>query len=721
MTHWSLYLRAGLKHPPHVSIAKAFGLGLRIGRQALSRRQDWRAPTFLARAPDGALRRRIRLPDGPLSADDQIVLAQSTSQYLANRFDLLGSGWRHVHHGAACLGLEGHRFPDGPTVIADSEGHWLAGRINAANLSESQRLWRLVRQPYVPIDWQLDFKSGYRWSERTHFLDVRYGHALGADVKVPWELARMQHLPRLAIAYRVAAAGGRHFSAPARYAEVFRNQIIDFIATNPPRFGVNWACAMDVAIRIVNVLVALDLFIDAGATFDSPFLDLIRRSVAEHGRHVLENLEWAEANRGNHYFADIVGLLFAAAYLPLSPETDAWFSFAAKEFIAEGAAQFLADGGNIEGSTAYHCLCGEFLAYGAALLLGIDEQEMEALARPQSALRVRPPQCAGGLPFHNLSPGQISPLPASLFATLAAAARLARDATKPNCEIVQWGDNDSGRLLKLQPVSTDGTSENTLDRRAFVAAAAALTAQKELEDWAGRRPEGNLAQALARGRAAPVAASRSERGIGESSLEAILASIQTLAPESRRIVEIPVRAGVFEALERVAYPQFGHYAFVSPSLFLAIRCPQRGFGAAPGHAHDDLLAVELQIDGRDMLADPGTFLYTPLPGERNRYRAAEAHSVPRPAGNGRADLSRGLFEISAVPGAQCLFFGPQGFAGEAFGPGWRTIRVLLCDGDRIIISDGCLTGPLAPLAAKECLPFFCRGYGSKTAHSPRAC
>ena len=736
MTHWLLYLRAGLRSPPHVTIGKAVRLGARIAGQRYSRRRDLHRPTFLAHAPDGALRRRIHLDQWSMSPDDEIFLAQATSQYLGHRFDLLGSGWSQVHHGVDCPGLSDHRFPPGPIVEADGEGRWLSGRVNAANLGECQRIWRLIRQPYVPIDWQLDFKSGYLWSALTHFRDVRYGDALGADVKVPWELARMQHLPQLALAYRFAAAGKPGFAAPARYAETFRNQIIDFIATNPPRFGVNWTCAMDVAIRAVNILVAFDLFIDAGATFDAEFLDLVRRSVAEHGHHVLGNLEWAEANRGNHYFANILGLLFAGAYLPRSSEIDAWFSFAVREFIAESAAQFLPDGGNIEGSTAYHCLCGEFLLYGLALLLGIEEEETQTLLRPQRGLHIRPPQSTAGLTLHDIAPGQVSPLPNALFATLAAAARLSRHATKPTHDIVQWGDNDSARLLKLRPAWTraadergetkdapvspaDSIVENTLDRRAFVAAAAALTRQKQQEDWAGRWMETNIVRALARGRAGPVAASQTTGDIGESNLIDIVASIHSLAPESRRMTEIPVPPGIFEGVERFAYPHFGHYAFLSSRIFLAIRCPQREFGAAPGHAHDDLLAVELQVEGRNVLADPGTFVYTPLPDERNRYRAAEAHSVPRAAKGGGADISRSLFEISAVPGAQCLFFGKHGFAGEAFGPGWRTIRVVLCETDRILIVDGCPTGPLAPLAARQILPSFCRGYGAKTSDSPR--
>ena len=723
MRRWPSYFRAAARHPPHVAAFKALRLGLRLGGESLARLRDAWTPSTLPQAPAGPLRQRIRLETPAPSAQWDARLAEAAAHYCAHRFDVLGSGWIAVRHGADCPGLAGHRFAPGPRVAADADGAWLAGRINAANLAESRRLWRLIGTPYAPIDWQLDFRSGWRWSERTHFRDLRYGDVAGADVKIPWELARLQHLPQLALAYRRAAAGAPGFAAPATYQAALRSQVLDFVATNPPRFGVNWACAMDVAIRAVNLLIALDLFRDAGAVFDAAFLEVVARATAEHGRHLLANLEWAESGRGNHYLADIVGLLFVAAWLPRDAETDAWLAFAAREFVAESAAQFLDDGGYGEASTGYHRLGGELLAFGAALLLGLEPAEAQALARPQRRLAVRPPQAPPLAPPRDSGAQPLWPLPPALVETLAAAARLTRDATKPTGDVVQWGDNDSGRLIKPEPPAraADGRlGENALDHRGFVAAAAALTAQKDLGDWAGPRIEADLARALARGRAAAGAARAGAAEIAESGLEDLLATIERLPPDSRRKRAFAIAPELWEGVRRAAYPRFGHYAFVGPRLFLAIRCPARDFGDAPGHAHDDALAVELQIDGVDALTDPGSFVYTPLPAERNRYRAAAAHSVPRPASGSGADLARGLFEIAAVPGAQCLFLGDRGFAGRAFGPGWMTIRVVSCHSDRIEIVDASSTGPLAPLAEAQDLPLVCRGYGAKTAHSPRA-
>ena len=49
--------------------------------------------------------------------------------------------------------------------------------------------------------------------------------------------------------------------ARAECAREFRDQVLDFIATNPPGFGIHWLRPDEIAIRVVNWLVARDLFV----------------------------------------------------------------------------------------------------------------------------------------------------------------------------------------------------------------------------------------------------------------------------------------------------------------------------------------------------------------------------------------------------------------------------------------------------------------------------
>lgn len=728
------YVRAGLRYPPAVAVRKAAALAYRLARQRRSRWYALRSPTFAPTAVPVELRRRIRLDGSLFSAEAYERASRCTSYYLDHLFDLLGSGWVQVRHGMTCAGLEGYCFPAGPPVQADPEGEWLRGRVSEANLPESRRIWSLVEPPYTPIDWQLDFKSGHRWSELTYFLDIRYGKRRGADIKVPWELARLQHLPQLALAYRreQVTSGG----AATRYMQEFRNQILDFIATNPPQFGVNWGCAMEVALRIANILAALDLFVDAGAQFDAPFLQLVARSSIEHGRHVFENLEWSDQYRGNHYLADIVGLLFVSCYLPRCPLADTWLRFAAGEFIGEATEQFLPDGGNIEGSTSYHRLSGELILFGSALLLGLDEAELAAFLTPP-AIETGYPHRLRPLKVRPLSDGRISALPEKVLETLVAAGELTRDVTKPSGEVVQWGDNDSGRLFKYSPswalsvVVSDQLDEaattaairppreNHLDHRSFVAGVAALSGRRDLANWAGSWMEATVAYALAGGRKIKITARPPDPPRPRIALPAYHKFANRQHDPSIRVTKFCVPSGALVGLRTVAYPYFGHYAIIGERFFLAIRCPHNDGGRAAGHMHDDALSMELQVDNYDLIRDPGTFVYTPLPEERNQYRAAGAHFAPRILEKPSADFSNGLFEIDLLAYCRCNAFGPNGFAGEIRGNGWSIRRVVVLGEDHVMVFDEAVPGPLAPLPAQSSLPRACIGYGIKTDCSPR--
>jgi hypothetical protein len=723
------YLARALTLPVHVAAYRALGLAVRVARQHAGRRRDHWRPTLLDDQGKalGALRWRVNGGRLQLPRESLESLAKTSALYLQHRFDLLGSGWVEVRHGLAAGGLDGHCFQPGPMVAPDPDGRWLEGRLNPANLERAKRVWRFVRHPYVPIDWQLDFKSGYRWMERRHFRDIRYGDRAGADVKVPWELSRLQHLPQLALAFRLAAEHPERFAPPERYRCEICNQVLDFVATNPPRFGVNWACAMEVAIRVVNILVAVDLLRDGGAALEKSFLDMVQFTVRDHARHILANLEWSPERRGNHYLVDIIGLLFAAAYLPRDSEVDAWAGFALRELLNEIEQQFLADGGNIEASTGYHRLSAEAVLFAAALVLGFDDDEIAAYCGSHPPLNIRAAQPSGVLPLHDVGDRR-TVLHPSVFATVVKAAALSRDATKPDGCVVQWGDTDSGRLLKLQPAwryeagsgAEAGWREDPLDHRSFIAGCGTLMRQPDLAAFAGHWVDVDVLTALARNRRVTPDPGPALEHHGTSKPDFDLKSwaANTAFIGRRRVTEIELPGGCLQGVVRAAYPEFGHFVFRGPRFFLAVRCPAI-IPPLRGHAHDDTLAIELQVDGRALFTDPGTYVYTPLPDERNAYRRAAAHSVPRPRHHAGLDISQGLFEAGNLLAGHCLYFGPQGFAGEIARAGWSVTRVLALQPERLIVTDIAANCELAPLAPVQELPRVCLGYGRKTAHSPR--
>ncbi len=623
-------------------------------------------------------------------------LTRLTDRYLRHEFDLLGSGWVEVRHGAACGGFAGSRYEPGSSVEADRQGVWLVGRLNDANVATASRVWALVDDGYVPIDWQLDFRSGFRWSERTWYRDIQFMGMPGRDIKLPWELARMQHLPQLALAAHLARRGAEGFEGPDRYEREFRNQVLDFVATNPPRFGVNWAIAMDVAIRATNWLVAWDLFRASGTTFDPAFESILAASIRDHGRFVVANIEWFEIH-GNHYLADVCGLLFIAAYLPGDRETDAWLAFAGRELLLEVEHQFWRDGANFEASTAYHRLGAEMVAWSVGLLLALPDDRLRAFAdHPAARYGSARPLSSDPIPTPLDVGGRKRPIPSWLPDRLRRMALFTRDVTKPSGRVAQIGDNDSGRFLRLLPALREGR-EDSLDHRNLVATIDAIVGGD-----APSGTDGSLMQALLGRARLPMdpstdAAARDVRVGDDAVFNELAGHARDATNDHRRTVTIAVDGGgLLDGLEQVAYPDFGFWLFRSQRLWLGVRCGPIGQQGNGGHAHNDQLGIELSIDGTDWLRDPGTYIYTAAPEQRNAYRAAAAHTGPSYADREPARLDIDLFTLGGESEARCEYWGPKRFAGQLRSPGGRRLGCIVeVRGDAVVVRHWSVGAPLA--------------------------
>jgi hypothetical protein len=640
-------IRRASRLPPHVLARKIAG---RLRRQLdawRSRRRDQSAPTYAPASHNFGreLPQYFSLPERALLESGAEAIRTAAERSLEHCFNLLGSGWVQVRHGMECEGVEGFRYPSAPAPPIDPHGNWLAGRVNPANLSEARRLWQAVDPGYVPIDWHLDFKSGGRWGESVWYRDIRYGDRPGVDVKVPWELARMQHLPALALAHTLDGDG--------RYPREFRNQVLDFLATNPPRFGVNWHCTMDVALRVCSWLAAYDLFRAGGVVFDPFFRSAFHRAVYEHADHIARHLEWSAALRGNHYLADVVGLIFAASYLPRSPESDTWLSLGVRELIAEVALQFDEDGANFEASTCYHRLSAEMAVYATALVLGLPADRARALQEYDHRRIAGPPALPPApLPLYRM-PGaeRVSPFPPWYWERLERMVRFTLDITRPDSRVPQIGDNDNGRFLIFTP--GDGPPCHT----ALVAAAAGLCEC----DSPPRRCETGIVRSLA---GAPQQAGLSPRSLST-----------------------PHQA---EGIYR--FDRFGLFVYRMANIYLAIRCGPVGQNGHGGHAHNDQLSIELAVGGQPLVVDPGTYLYTPAPAQRNRFRSTAMHNTlhfPGREQNPWPPGLSGLFRLTDRSRAVVRCCEPERFVGEHHGYGVVCRRTLLFRQDNITGIDEC--------------------------------
>ncbi|MFH2035104.1 MAG: alginate lyase family protein [Candidatus Zixiibacteriota bacterium] len=635
-------LKKVLTQPPHKSIKKIYSKIEKIQSRKKQEKFDLSHSTRTDHEIPIISISLIEIGRLNLSNYDDRLINYLTKMYLEHRFDLLGSGWVQNSYSSRALGLDDNRYDMNINIeLFDPGGHWLEKILLPTHLNDSRAIWKMITGEYIPIDWQKDFKSGYRFNQKEWYIH-QFVQQPGVDIKVPWELARMQHLPQLAL------FGYRLIESREKIANEIRNQLLDFIATNPPRMGVNWTCPMDVAIRAINMLVAYDLAgqLDDGTIFDESFRQVFTKSIYEHGLHILDNLEWSEELTNNHYLSDITGLLFMAVYLDRTEEADRWLAFATQEIITEFKKQFYDDGGNFESSTAYHCLSLEMIIFATALILGLDESKRTALAEYDYSqwtrmprLKSRDERCC------DVNAELI--LPDIYLDKLARAGQFLKDILKPTGDIPQIGDNDSGRLFKLRPEGEflsareaqkkyinlrnythnddDYWDESILKKEPLLFLYSALFDTNEMSQL--DTFEKSLINILTRGKKLP----RNSSGYKTYNLDLDINAGKNLNLEQIKEQMVYQENKQERPLNQngkwIIYPDSGIFIYHSDRAYMIVSGTPNGQKGLGGHGHNDKLSFELNIDGNDIIVDPGTYLYTPLPEYRNRFRSAKCHST----------------------------------------------------------------------------------------------
>jgi hypothetical protein len=207
------------------------------------------------------------------------------------------------------------------------------------------------------IQWTRDPLSNYAWPLDYH-RDVKLVRGDGSDVRVLWELNRLGHFLTLARAYVS--------TNDERYSAEFVAQLRSWAAQNPYGRGPNWTCAMEVALRAMNLLGAFEVFRHS-PQLDHDFLQFFLRLLQQHGTYIRRNLEFSYIATSNHYLSDVVGLLWLGLLLPELRDAAEWRDFGLNQTLREMDKQVLADGTDFEASTGYHRFVTELFLYSFML------------------------------------------------------------------------------------------------------------------------------------------------------------------------------------------------------------------------------------------------------------------------------------------------------------------------------------------------------------------
>ena len=250
-------------------------------------------------------------------------------------------------------------------TLFPEDGSALIARADRVIYEQSWPLLGLAQHTFV--DWHRDPLSGYEWP-LDFYSDICLQRRDGSDVRFVWELNRLGHLLTLARAYSL--------TGDERYDAEFFRQVESWSSRNPFGYGVNWNCAMEVALRAMNLLGAFAVFRHA-AGMNGKHLDLLLRSFEQHGHFIREHLEFSHIATSNHYLANVAGLLWLGVLLPELAGAAEWREFGLRELKREMNKQVLPDGADCESSTGYHRLVLELFAY-SLMLCRLNAIEIEA-------------------------------------------------------------------------------------------------------------------------------------------------------------------------------------------------------------------------------------------------------------------------------------------------------------------------------------------------------
>ncbi|MBX9830842.1 heparinase II/III family protein [Candidatus Babeliales bacterium] len=241
-----------------------------------------------------------------------------------------------------------------------------------------------VPQTFTTIPWQHDIKldtlnqkeftsssNVYKNSAQLFYADIviptqpTTPQHYQADIKVPWDLSRFHHAFFLGKAYQL--------THDQHYSTAFFEQANSWITANQFLLGVNWVCAMDIAIRAINLIWG---FLLCQPT--APQAEQLICSLYDHAIYLAAN-STASDKANNHYLAELLGSLYLCLFFKSIPAFEQKIEFYTQKLEQEFDKQIQPDGTSYEGSTAYHRLDSEMYLHFASIAHTLGSNKTPAL------------------------------------------------------------------------------------------------------------------------------------------------------------------------------------------------------------------------------------------------------------------------------------------------------------------------------------------------------
>lgn len=271
---------------------------------------------------------------------------------------------RHAYNSSFIIFLESYRLKSLPFIHNAN-----SNQMNENEIIEQADLYvkncfsilGSTLQCFTQIPWHIDIRlqqqnatadcyfDPHTWYADS-IIEANKGDVIKKDIKVPWELSRFQHAVILARAYVITKND--------KYVTRLMDHMHDWLDHNDYLHGVNWVCPMEVALRAINWIIALELCKDASIIANDHWQRILC-ALYDHMIYLERTWEWYDGRTSNHYLSDLVGYFYLCWLFDDLPGVKNKRNYCYKKLMQEYKKQVFDEGTSYEGSTAYHRLVAE--------------------------------------------------------------------------------------------------------------------------------------------------------------------------------------------------------------------------------------------------------------------------------------------------------------------------------------------------------------------------
>lgn len=389
--------------------------------------------------------------------------------------------------------------------------------------------------------WHAGFQTEQSWPNHLISYDIRCSQRQDiGDIRTNWELNRHHQFVILAKSY--------YITGDRAYLRELTELFADWNTNNKFLYGPEWTSPMEIAIRI-NSWIFTYCFLQKGYEAegvdpDTALLQQISQGILVMTEYVLKHgSRFSSAN--NHLIVEMYAVCLAGIFFHI----EAWQVLAADSLTNEIQRQNWPDGVNKEVSLHYQAFIME--AYG--LLIWVMK--------------------------HNAI--TIDPVWITLLSRMSC---FLADSVGEFGEVIEFGDNDEGKILDLAGARTD-----------YYVYVLQLMSIVLPESY--------------------------------TSLDNPDETISWLAGE--RELAVSARKTLYLRKCYSCYRQ-GGYSFLRSEdrkLFIGIDHGGLGFGRIAAHGHNDALSFQFFVNGSPVFVDAGTYNYHITPHDRDVFRSAASHNT----------------------------------------------------------------------------------------------